>query len=337
MFSLRRMALAVPMLAACALAAAPAAAQGTAKPAAPPPGTRAAKPDPKKAAEEAKKAEEAKAAEAKAAEDAKKAEEAKAAPAAVTTVEPPAEVWDVTDGTELPGKRYIFIGARYRGNIIPQFMLNVFVDEGATVYSNTIGLEIEMRKDGFSLIPALSFTEYGTGDILFKEKGAKDIPQNYSFINSSMKAIYATADLLWSVPISKKFDFEYGAGFGLGIIFGDLRNNWLYQVTPGDPNQSFTTETGLGLGKCQTEGQAVGCNRQDHQNSEDAKVGAYSEKSWFDGGAKPVIFPWISLPQFGLRFKPRKDLVGRIGIGFALTGFWFGLNAQYGLEQKPKP
>ena len=50
-----------------------------------------------------------------------------------------------------------------------------------------------------------------------------------------------------------------------------------------------------------------------------------------------MLFPWISIPQIGLRFKPVKQFEGRLGLGFALTGFWFGLSGGYGLEQKPKP
>ena len=314
-------------------------AQGAAKPAG------KTKPDPKKAAEDQKKADDAKAAEdaekkkaddAKAAEDAKKAEEAATAgpPAAV---EPPHEEWDIKDVTEVDGKKYLFIGARYRGNIIPKFMLNLFVDEGATVYSNSIAVELDMRKDGFSLIPALGFTEYGTDDILFKQKGEKDIPGNYSFVNSSMKALYATADLLWSAKISKNFEFEYGAGFGLGIIFGDLANNWVFQ---DDVNGTLSASNGHKYSKCQFEGQGgagSGCNKADHKNTDTAKVGNYTEPSWFSGGSKPVVFPWISIPQLGLRYKPVKNFVARLGVGFALTGFWFGLNGEYGLEQKPQP
>ncbi len=314
----------------------PAQAQATAKPAAKPQG----KPDPKKAAkekeEEQKKADEAEKAAKEKEEEQKKADEAKAAEekAAATpaaTVEPPHEAWDNKDVEEVPGKNYLFIGARYRGNVIPQFMLNLFVDKGATVYSNTIGFELDKRKDGFSIIPALSFTEYGTDDILFKEKNSKDIPGNYSFVNSSMKAFYATVDLLWSTKIAKNIDFEYGAGFGLGIVFGDLANNWVYR----DPNGPLE-----GFSKCPSEGfggSGSGCNKADHKNTDTAKVGNYTEKSWFDGGSKPPIFPWISIPQVGLRFKPVKQFEGRLGIGFALTGFWFGLSGAYGLEQKPKP
>ena len=333
-FSLRLLSLAMLAVlgaAAMTLAAPVAHAQGATKPAAKPAG----KVDPKKAADDAKAADEAKADEAKAAEAAeaekKKADEAKAA--AASTVEPPREEWDIKDVTEVDGKKYFFIGARYRGNIIPQFMLNLFVDEGATIYSNNFAIELDMRKDGFSLIPAIGFTEYGTGgDILFKEKGSKDIAGNYSFVNSSMKALYLTADLLWSAKINKNFDFEYGAGFGLGIIFGDLANNWVYE----DPNGPLSAANGKHYSKCQSGGTQPGCNAAEHKNTDTLKVGNYTEPSWFSGGSKPVLFPWISIPQLGLRYKPIKNFEARLGMGFGLTGFWFGLNGAYGLEQKPK-
>ncbi|AKU94052.1 hypothetical protein AKJ09_00716 [Labilithrix luteola] len=251
-----------------------------------------------------------------------------------STVEPPKEDWDPTDVQEIPGKTYLFVGLRYRGNVIPKFMLNMFVDEGKTIYSNSIGAEIDIRKDGFSLIPSLVYTEYGTGDILFKEKGTKDIPGNYSLVNSSMKAVYVGADLLWSTKISKTLDFEYGAGFGLGVVFGDLVTNWVQQ----DPNGELRGSNGNRYSACPSVGAPnTGCNKADHQNASVDKVGGYKEPSWFDGGSRPVVFPWISFPQVGLRFKPVKQFEGRLGLGFALTGFWFGLSGNYGLEQKPKP
>ena len=243
------------------------------------------------------------------------------AQAAKPTVEPPHEQWDDTDVEELPTKVYYFVGAHYRGNVIPQFILNLFVSKGATIFSNSVGIELDRRKNGFSVIPALSLTEYGTGDILFKEKNSDDIPGNYSIVNSSMKAIYATVDLLWSSRIAKNFDFEYGLGVGLGIVFGSLKNNWV------DANHN----------ECAAEGApGSGCNKADHQNASTAKVGGYEEPSWFNGGSKPVLFPWIS-PQVGLRFKPLKEVEARLGLGFALTGFWFGLSGDYGLEKKPSP
>lgn len=251
---------------------------------------------------------------------------------AQSAVEPPHEQWDAKDVRELDGKMYLFPGIRYRGNVVPKFVENLFVDEGKTVYSNTVGIELDMRKDGFSLIPALSFTEYGTGDILFKQKNKPDIAGNYSMVNSSMKAIFATADLLWSTKLGNNVDFEYGAGVGIGVVFGDLITNWVQE----SPNGPLKGENGKSYAPCQTTSPAAGtgCNKGDHQNSDIDKVGNYQEPSWFNGGAKPVLFPWLT-PQIGLRFKPIKQFEGRLGLGFSLTGFWFGLSGNYGLERKP--
>ena len=315
-------------------------AQAPAKPGA---GKPAGKPDPKKAAEEAKKAEEAKraeeekaAAEAKKAEEekaaaeAKKAEEEKAAEDAKKTTEPPAETWDVKDVLEKPGKTYLFVGMRYRGTVVPKAFINIFVEGGATVYSNQFGLELDIRKDGFSLIPAISIAEYGTGNLLFKEKNSTDIPGNYNMVNSGIGAVYLSIDLLWSAKISKMFDFEYGLGAGLGFIFGDLVTNW---VRPTDPNRPVSESNYTPCAAVDVPG--TGCNARDHQNSDVNRVGGYTEPSWFNGGSKPSLFPFISFPQLGLRFKPVKMFESRLGVGFGLTGFWFGLSGNYGFERKP--
>ncbi|HVJ90034.1 MAG TPA: acid shock protein [Labilithrix sp.] len=247
------------------------------------------------------------------------------------TIAPPADEWDNTDVEERAGKSYFFVGLRYRGNIIPQFMLNLFVEQGQTIYTNLIGVEFDLRKDGFSLIPALSYHELGTGDILFKQKNTKDIVSNYSLVNSGLKVLYASVDLLWSTKLHKNVEFEYGAGFGLGAVFGDLENSWVRE----DPQGQLVSESGRRLTRCNIVAPApgTGCHPADHQNSPVNKVNGYKEPSWFSGGSKPVLFPWIAVPQIGLRFKPIKEFVARLGVGFALTGFWFGLSAQYGLEK----
>lgn len=254
--------------------------------------------------------------------------------AKASQVEPPAEEWDIKDVTENPSKTYLFVGLRYRGNVVPKFLINAFVDEGKTIWSNSIGAQLDIRKGGFSLIPAIQYTEYGTGDMLFKQKNTNDFVGNYTLVNSGLKSIYVTADLLWSTPLNKNIAFEYGAGFGLGFMFGDLVNNWV-QV---DPNGEISSDSGRRFSRCQSVGPVgTGCNKADHQNSDVDKVGNYVEKSWTGGGSVPNVFPWIAFPQLGLRFKPIKNFVGRANLGFSLTGFWFGLSAEYGLEQKPKP
>jgi hypothetical protein len=263
-------------------------------------------------------------------DDSKKGDD-KSSTSAASIVTPPAEKWDIYDVEEVPGRSYMFVGLRYRGNIVPAFMIHLFVEEGKTIYTNQIGAEFELRKDGFSIIPALTYHELGTDDLLFKQKNTPNIAGNYSLVNSGMKLVYATVDLLWSTKIHKNLEFEYGAGFGLGAVFGDLENSWVRE----DPNGGLTAETGKRYTRCDAVLPAgAGCNRADHQNSDVDKVNGYKEPSWFSGGSKPALFPWIAVPQLGLRFKPIKQFVARLGIGFSLTGFWFGLSGQYGLEQK---
>ena len=74
------------------------------------------------------------------------------------------------------------------------------------------------------------------------------------------------------------------------------------------------------------------CDPSTHSNATTAKVGNYVEPNWFQGGAVPVIFPHVA-GQIGLRYKPIKQLETRLAVGISLTGFWFGLSADYGLEE----
>jgi hypothetical protein len=245
---------------------------------------------------------------------------------------------DATNTTEDPTKTYKFVGVRYRGTIIPAFLEHLFVDEGGTVYSNTIGAEFDWRKEAKSTIVWLQYTEYGFGDTLFLQK-SKDasMANNYSDVSSALKGIYVGLDELWSTPVANHVDFEYGFGLGLGAIFGNLYNNWVYQ---NNPNGALVGANGNHYAQCQSQTDGGGngqnpvniCQPSAHQNASVAKVGNYTEPNWFQGGAVPVIFPHIA-GQLGFRYKPIKQLQTRLDLGISLTGFWFGLSADYGLEK----
>jgi hypothetical protein len=242
-----------------------------------------------------------------------------------------------TDVFEKAGEKYYFIGLRYRGTIIPKAFENIFVDGGATIYSNSLGVELDLRKDNFSLIPAISYTSYNTGDILFLQKNKADIPGNWSLVNSSLSAIYLTADLLWTVKLATTVDFEWGAGFGLGFLFGNLENNWVTDqgITANTPG-ALPGGNGNYYVACATTTSGNGCAPGDHTSPTPAKVGHYNEPFWTGGGSVPNVFPYISIPQVGLRFKPIKQLEGRFGVGFSITGVWLGLSADYGFETPEK-
>jgi hypothetical protein len=252
---------------------------------------------------------------------------------------------DEFDVTEKDGQRYYFIGLRYQGTVVPQAFMNLFVGGGATVWSNAVTLQGDIRKDGFSMIPGITYASLSSGDMLFLQHGKPEQDEgNWSLVNSGIKVLYLDVDLLWSVHLAKNFDFEYGAGFGVGFVFGSLEDNWVTATAPnGQPATANTpgaiAASGAAGGDkryfvaCQKQSQGSGCMLGDHSGSTTAKVGNYQEPSWANGGSKPNLFPYISFPQIGLRIKPMKSFEGRLGVGFSLTGPWFGFSGFYGLEK----
>jgi hypothetical protein len=272
------------------------------------------------------------------AEAAPSAAPSESASATTSVPEPAPETnsWDSNNTFEDSKETYYFVGARYRGTVIPQFIENLFVDDGATVYSNTIGAELDMRKEGHSTIPFITYTDYSLGNTLFLQKGKSSDAGNITMVSSSLKAIFLGLDELWSVPLepTHKVDYEFGFGVGLGFVFGDLVNNWVYN-NGGPGNGAIKAQDGNYYAPCQNTGQGFGCNIGDHTNATIAKVNQYQEPNWFNGGAVPVLYARISLQFLGIRYKPVKQMEMRIGAGFALTeGFWFQISGDYGLEKK---
>jgi hypothetical protein len=244
-----------------------------------------------------------------------------------------------TDVTEQPGKKYFFIGVRYRHTIVPKFVQNLFVKEGATAHSNSIGFELDMRKDEFSLIPSLNYSEFGLDDTLYLQANkSADDPGNWSYVNSSMKSINAGLDLMWTVySPDPKWQIEAGIGFAFGMVFGDLVNNWVTSQAQGGRNPDFVSSDGRKFWKCQSQTDGPGCAIGNHNGATVAKVGNYVEPSWFNGGSMPPLYAHFIVPAVGVRFKPVKQFTGRLGFGLNIPfGFWFGLSADYGLEQPDK-
>ena len=70
--------------------------------------------------------------------------------------------------------------------------------------------------------------------------------------------------------------------------------------------------------------------KADTCDNDNDHYGGYTEPSWADGGSKPIVFPWLTL-QTGFRYKPSRNFVGRLDLGFGTSGFFFGVGADYGL------
>lgn len=228
---------------------------------------------------------------------------------------------------EDPLKRYYFLGVRFRDIVVPQFMMEIFASGGATGNVWLVGPELSMRKDNTEIDISLSYADYGFGPAMFKGKNESD--PAYEIVASDMKLIYLTFDLLLDVPLDKSgmFDFLIGGGLGIAGVAGNLYRDQAYPKNNGQPDATNPSKWVKCTGE--TDGFSDYCSnpKNDHyyKNGKD-----FSEPSWADGGSKPLIFPWISLPQLSLRVKPIKQLQARLDAGFSVSGFFFGLAAGYG-------
>ena len=226
---------------------------------------------------------------------------------------------------ELPGKTYMFVGARYRAIILPKFMMNLFGDGGKTVLVHGFGPEFAIRKNAFEYNLSIWYAGYGMDDTPFKSK--TDGVNAWELVNSHLKSIFFTSDFLWSQDFSPEFALNYGMGGGFGIIFGDLNR---YQAKPGSAAADGNTGAGFVACNGKNDPDFSGNTSYCDSSNDHYKSLGYTEPSWANGGSKPILFPWFVL-QTGLRYKPHKNFAARFDAGFGTSGFFLGLGLDYGL------
>ena len=224
---------------------------------------------------------------------------------------------------ELPGKTYLFVGARYRAIIVPKFMINLFGDGGKTVLVHAFGPEFAVRKNAFEYNLSIWFAGYGMDDTAFKAKD--DGAPAWELVNSDLKSLFISSDFVWSQDFSPEFALNYGLAGGFGIIFGDLHR---VQAKPG--SASADSNTGEGFVRCSGPGDVDFRGDPSFCDDSNKHYGDHAEPSWADGGSKPILFPWFVL-QTGLRYKPHRNFAMRLDAGFGTSGFFLGLGADYGL------
>ena len=225
---------------------------------------------------------------------------------------------------EQAGKTYYGVGLRYRAIIVPKFMMNLFGSGGRTIVANGIGPEFIIRKDNFEYEFSAMYTGYGMDPTAFKAKS--DGPDAWEIVESKLKVLYLTADFNWSHELVPQLAVNYGFGAGVGFVFGNLYRTQAHPGTNGNP------DTGEGFQKCSNPGMpgTTTSTGLPYCGNDNNHYNGYTEPSWANGGSKPVIFPWLAL-QTGLRYKPHRNFIARFDMGFATSGFFFGLGADYGL------
>lgn len=224
------------------------------------------------------------------------------------------------------GRRATWVGARFRGMIIPQFLMNAFGEGGATVFVPGVDVTLTRSMSAADVVFSLGYSSYGMGEVPFKLRGRPDT--EYEILESDMHALLATAGIMWSVPLDSggRWNFRFGAGIGVGVVFaGGLYRTQAYPLigSPSDP-ASYV--------KCGGPNNPEGTFRYCNQLDKDADhYGGYAEPSWFSGGARPLIFPWLTIPEVGLAWRVTPRVTMDLGLGLSLSGAMVSLGGRYGL------
>lgn len=220
------------------------------------------------------------------------------------------------------GDPKLWLGGRYRGFVIPQFVTGLFGEGGRTIVAPGAGLTLATKTGNVDVVASLAYAFFRMPETPFKPNGTPDT--EYEIIESDLQALFATVDLLWTVPLDSKgaWGFRIGGGAGIGWAFaGDLYRTQAY---PSKDTGEFQ--------KCKGPNDPAGSFRYCNQLDKDAdRYGGYVEPSWFEGGARPLVFPWLALPEVGLSWRASPSFAMDLDLGLTLTGLMTSFGIRFGL------
>ena len=198
--------------------------------------------------------------------------------------------------------------------------MNAFGEGGTTVFSPGGGITVSIGTPGPDVVVSVAYASFGMGATAYKPDGRPDT--EYEILQSDLMSLAATVDLLAPIPLSAdgRWLMRIGGSLGIGWMFvGDLYRTQAY---PDDGEYE----------KCDGPNDPPGTFRYCNQLDKDADhYDNHHEPDWFHGGVRPLIYPWVALPQFELswQFAERGRL--DIELGVTIAGFLMGIGARYGL------
>jgi len=219
-----------------------------------------------------------------------------------------------------------WIGGRFRGITVPQFVMNFFGDGGTTVFAPGGVFTFTTATSDADVVIGLGYASYRMGATPYKPKGTP--PTEWEILESDLMALYATVDLIWSVPLDDagRWSFRFGGGVGVGWTFaGDLYRTQAYlpDGAPDDPSALVKCE-----GPNDPSGTYEYCNQLDKDFDH---YDGFAEPSWFSGGARPLVFPWLAFPLVGLSYRASRTVVLDLEAGVSLTGILGSAGIRFGL------
>lgn len=218
-----------------------------------------------------------------------------------------------------------WIGARFRGVLMPQLLMNLVADGGTTIFVPGGGLTYTRRTSGPDISIGVQYATYQMGGTPFKPHGTPDT--EWEIVESDLHTTIATADLLWRIPLDDADDVELrlGAGVGVGIAFAGEIRRWQAYPPDGAEGDPDLWE------KCAGPNDPAGTFRYCNQLDKDADRYGRAEPYWHEDGLRPLFFPWLSLPQVGLTFHTTETTALDLQVGLTLNGLMTEVGMRFGL------
>jgi len=230
-------------------------------------------------------------------------------------------------GGDRPGPRRPthWLGARYRGMLVPEAVMDVLMDGGRTTYWPGGALTYTADLGDVELVTSLQVMQNFVSSTPVKPKGTPDT--EWELIESDIWSGVLALDVLYRIDLDDDGDvgLRLGAGIGLGLIAaGDLRRWQSYPANgrPGDPYAYL---------KCNAPNDPAGTFRYCNQLDKDATRYGSADASWFSGGLTPTIYPWLVLPEIGLAIRADDDVSIDFDVGLMPSGVLSGVGVRFGL------
>lgn len=219
-----------------------------------------------------------------------------------------------------------WLGARFRGYLMPKAIVNTVFDSGATLFAPGGGLTLQTRAGDAQLIFSAAYASYRFPEMPIKPVGAPDT--DYEIVESDLQALFATIDVAWNIPLDDagRWSVRLGLGVGVGWMFyGNLyRTQAFPTTTSGDDPYLYA--------KCRGPNDPFGSFRYCNQLDADADhYPGYTEPSWLSGGKLPTVFPFLAIPEVGISWLPAPKVGIDLEVATTVSGIMMGLGFRYGL------